>query len=687
MISEGEVKKNFCFNGPPGCWGNCGLIFYLDKQSGKITKIDGNASSMISFGYFCEDKVKYFPKWLEHPAQLRKPRKRIGERGEGRWQEISWDQALDEVADKLKELIDKYGPECIAVGEGTYRSDLYGLRARFLNLIGNPGNVFDPGTICLNPAMVLAVSMIGSEVLKSDVTAAKCIAVFGRNMPQALPLMWHFIKLRTMVGDKPIIIYADPRCTELARNADEWLQLRPGTDGAIFMAWINYIVKNDLYDKDFVLKWTNAPFLVRTDLMKLLRESDIKKNGSKENFIVWDSNSNDVVVWFSDRREFERKEVSPALEGTYFVELLDGAKVRCATVWSLLKERVSSWTEDKVSEISWVPADQISRTARLYATKKPSGLMTGVAVDQVGRNVGYANLGALILRIITGNIDVVGGDPIGGRALPVKGRKEGVPIRDSMIQLEEKLPSQQRAKQIGADKYKIMCWPYWEFVNPYYRKMYGIPRCMSCHLFLAPTPVLFRSVLTGKPYPVKAIINWTSNPMVWAPNTKLVYKALKSSNLELHVVCDHYMTPTAALADYVFPIASKTLEQPVMANGEDAWLHWAIGEQVLKPMDDRKSDFDFWKGLAVRFGLKDFFPWKTKEEFINWRLEPVGLTIKEAVQPPFNGVLRPDWRPKMYAERDPNTGRIRGFSTISGRCEIWSTALEELGYDPLPTYL
>jgi len=336
---------------------------------------------------------------------------------------------------------------------------------------------------------------------------------------------------------------------------------------------------------------------------------------------------------------------------------------------------VAKFTEDKVSEISWVPADQLSRTARQYATLKPSGLFTGVAVDQVGVNVGHAALYGIVLRIMTGSIDADGGESVAARIMPMKGKKEGIPLRDAHIQMVEKLSQENRKKQLGADKYKVMCWPYWEQVSPYYEKMYGAPRMMSCHLFLSPTPLVWRAILTEKPYPIKAIIDWTSNPMVWAPNTKLVHEATTSPKLELHVTCDHYMTPTAAVSDYVFPIASKTLENPLMANGEDTFLHWALGEAVVEPLGERKGDFDFWTGLATRMGLKEYFPWETKEEFINYRLAPIGLTLKEAMKPPYNGVLMPDWHPKMYAETNPRTGRIRGFSTISGRCEIWNTAL------------
>ena len=91
---------------------------------------------------------------------------------------------------------------------------------------------------------------------------------------------------------------------------------------------------------------------------------------------------------------------------------------------------------------------------------------------------------------------------------------------------------------------------------------------MCGHAFSVAEPLIWRSILDSKPYPTKALITWTSNPLLNAANTKLVYKALKSPNLELHVVLEHFMTPTALLADYVLPSASK-LERGILSTTED----------------------------------------------------------------------------------------------------------------------
>ena len=118
-------------------------------------------------------------------------------------------------------------------------------------------------------------------------------------------------------------------------------------------------------------------------------------------------------------------------------------------------------------------------------------------------------------------------------------------IRDSMLQLEEKCPPEQRRKQLGADRFKLMTWPAYEISSKLYKERFGITQCMSGHDFLSHQPSIWRAILTGKPYPIKAMLTWSSNPLLNAANTKLVYQALKSPNLELHVVLEHWMTPTA----------------------------------------------------------------------------------------------------------------------------------------------
>jgi thiosulfate reductase/polysulfide reductase chain A len=597
---DGEVRKTGCWPSP-GCHNKCGLL--VKVKDGRIAGLRGNPE--FPFPQGCSDRLPYLAKWQYHPDQLMHPLKRVGDRGENRWEKISWDQALDEIAEKLKKIKVEYGAESLALDEGTYRSDLYGIRTRFLNLFGNPGNIGCAGTICMCNRAALGYALMGAPISIPDFNMIRCVVICGWNLTESRGFVWRTIKRRLQKGAKIKIIVIDPRETEAARNADVWLQIRPGTDTALFLAWINVIIKEHLYDEAFVNQWTFG---------------------------------------------FEP-----------------------------LKERASEYTPEKVSEITWIPAKKIRESARMYATNKPNALHWGVATDEIGLNAMRAEQARVCLRAITGNMSAQGAETVFGPG-PIIDGKMG--IRDSMLQLEEKLPPEQRRKQLGADRFKLMTWPAYEITSKFYKERYGIPQCMSGHNFLAPQPLVWRAILTGKPYPIKAMMTWTSNPLLNAANTKLVYQALKSPNLDLHIVLEHFMTPTALLADYVLPAAGK-FEKPMCTTREDFAPVFTCGERAIEPMGERRSDYDFFRGLAIRLGFGEYFPWENEEELADYRLKPLGITFKEAATQRYTIQSSKPW---TYETIDPKTGRLTGFATPSGKIELYSNVLKELGYDPLPFY-
>lgn len=594
-----EVRKVVCW-ASPGCHNRCGLL--VTVKDGQIVKIKGDPDAPIP--PVCNDRLPHLIKWLYHPDQLMYPLKRVGDRGENRWERLSWDQALDEIADKLKQIKSEYGAESLALDEGTYRTDLYGIRARFLNLFGNPGNIGCAGTICMCNRAALGFALAGTPIRPSNFDVAKCVVICGWNLTESRGMVWRSIKKRRQQGKVKLIVI-DPRETEAAKNADLWLQIRPGTDTALFLAWINVIIEERLYDEDFVSQWTFG--------------------------------------------------------------------------FDQMKERASEYTPEKVSEITWIPAERIREAARIYATTKPAAMSWGVATDEIGLNAIRAEQARVCLRAITGNMSTKGADTVFGPG-PVINGKMG--IRDTMLQLEEKITPDQKRKQLGVDRFKLMTWPAYEITSKLYKERYGIPQCMSGHNFLAPQPLVWRAILTGKPYPIKAMITWTSNPLLNAGNTKMVYQALKSSNLELHVVLEHFMTPTALLADYVLPAASK-FEKPLCSTGEDFSPIFQCGERAIQPMGERRSDYDFYRGLAIRLGFGQYFPWETEEELAEYRLEPLGISFKEAATEKY--VIKSD-EPWTYEKINPKTGEPTGFATPSGKIELYSNVLKELGYDPLPFY-
>jgi len=175
--------------------------------------------------------------------------------------------------------------------------------------------------------------------------------------------------------------------------------------------------------------------------------------------------------------------------------------------------------------------------------------------------------------------------------------------------------------------------------------------------------------LRKKPYLVTAAITVANNPVLALPSSRHVHEALKA--LELYVVHDYYMTPSSALADYVFPAAS-TVERTELWCTPRFCIPCPRG---IEPVGERRDDYQFWRGLALRLGQGDQWPWETVEQVWDHRLEPVGLTFDELVE---RGALFGDAAPRRYEQH--------GFGTPSGKVELRSSIFEELGCEPVPVY-
>jgi thiosulfate reductase/polysulfide reductase chain A len=570
------------------CGLNCGLEIKVENN--RMVKVKPDKDNPRSEGYICRKGLKIA--FHQHNAdRLTHPLKKVGDT----FERISWEQALDEISEKLAQLKEHYGPESLAVAEGTYRTDHIWARARFLNLFGNPQNVMCPGMICAMNCLSVDMAVMGSMNFRSDLANAKCVILWGINPVETRLTRW--VTLRDKIRREDIkVITIDPRNTKAAQLSDIHLQLRPGTDAALALGMINVIIEKALYDKDFVEKWTYG---------------------------------------------FEK-----------------------------LAERAKEYTPDRVAEITGLRPEEIINAARLYASTKPACIERGVASDQLGLNSGRVEQARVILRAITGNMDVPGGNPVSSPSLEINGKRF---ICDSELELVNLLPEEQRQKQVGSDRYKLMSWPAWKLLEPHYQRLYGVPEPVI-HRLLISTSLAIRQIISGEPYPIKALITWGSNPMAWAPNTKLVQQALTHPNLEMHVVLEYWMTPTAQLADYVLPSASW-LERPLCSTFEDSSRVVWGGERAVPPIGERREDYQFWCELGIRLGQKEYWPWQDLEEVHKYRLAPLGISYEDFID---RGCLLPEKEYRRYEKT--------GFATPTGKVELCSTVFEELGYDPLPYY-
>ena len=668
------------------CSVHCILYGGVDA-SGRLIEVKG-LDAQSHHCYRRGEKGHRFIRFHYHPSRINHPMKRVGERGEDKWEILSYDQALDEIAAKLLELKEQYGPETLVVAEGTYRSDHLWSRTRFTNLFGNPGNIIDPGTVCWCWTYTLNMSMVGWPVECAVPTTgpfASTSVLWGAQPYEKAGEFsgaWRTVSAPVKREDNPgNMIVIDPRCTEEAREASIWLPIHPGTDLALQLAWINYILENKLYDEEFLKYWSNAVFLVRKQGYQLIRANEVDTDGRFEDFIVWDNITGGVLKWCSDEnRYYLDGEVDANLTGEFELTLTDGTTVIACTAFDAICARMADYTPQWASDITGLTAQKIKESAHTYASSGPAYIAWGLGGgDHAGYNGSKSGIAKTMLRIITGNIDNYGGEYIG---LPGEIDAQGnklFPIRDSEFELSEVVPPETRAKFLGNDEYRLMSWKGFEPIDECYQKMFGIPRPMLHQLLVTP-PKAWDAILNEDPYPVKAMIAWSSNPLAWAPNTKHVYKALKA--LELLVVVDYWKTPTAALADYIMP-AADCLERPMATTVEDALDIFLIGDRIVKPEYQRAVDYDFWRGLGLRCGQEEYWPWETYEDVIAHRLGRAGMSYEEGVAK--GAWIGGDIRTYKHAETLHN-GQVRGFATPSRKAELFSSTIQNLNYDPIPSY-
>ena len=575
-----EIRRTYCGL----CHPRCGTLLHMEE--GKAVRVEGDPKHPISRGRICQ-RGTLMIEHLYHRDRLNHPLKRVGGRGEGKWERISWDQALDEVAQKLSTLRDEYGPETLAFTHGTHRTYHWDGR-RFFNLFGSP-NMCGANNVCMCPTQAVEYATYGGFA-HGNLRNTNCLVLWGSAPSKSeVNLLYPAIQARKKTGMKMIVV--DPRRIKEAEMAEMWLPIRPGTDLALMLGWIRIILEEGLFDKDFVNKWT---------------------------------------VGFED-----------------------------------LKTVVSEYTPERVAAITWLKPDEIAESARRYARNSPAIISWGFGIDKQGTNATQSARARSILRAITGNLDIEGGELLGWSD-PV-----GMVIDDVQMELNETLSKEQRSKQLGAAEHPFFGFPGWELnfnANKRlpYHYMHPPDPDMTC---VAHERAVMEAILTAKPYPVTAMISLASNPLLSFPNTHQTFKALTS--LQLYVVSDYYLTPSAALADYVFPAAS-TVERDEIWFSPDFCVACTKG---VEPLYERRDDYQFWRGLGLRLGQEQYWPWETVKNVFDYRLAPVGLT--------FEGLARENG---LFGKRRFKNYERLGFGTPSGKVEIRSSIFERLGLKPLPVY-
>lgn len=249
---ETRILKSVCRS----CHGGCGVLLHVAGD--RLVKVEGDRDSPLNHGRLCPIGTVTVD-LVHHPDRLKYPLRRTGPRGAGTWHRISWDEALDEIAEKLDAIRGEFGPEAIALGTGTGRHHIRWV-SRFGHALGTP-NWCEPGFAqCFHPRVNTCLLTFGDFPV-SDFTGGTppaCMLFWGHNPLNSGPDGETRFNVREALDHNPTILVVDPRETELARRAAVWLQLRPGTDDALALAMLNVIIAEKLYDAPFVARWTHG---------------------------------------------------------------------------------------------------------------------------------------------------------------------------------------------------------------------------------------------------------------------------------------------------------------------------------------------------------------------------------------------------------------------------------------------
>ncbi len=246
-----EVIKTVCANCAQSM---CGMDVYVEE--GKIVGIKGTENHPYNQGFLCS-KGLAAGELVSSPLRLTKPLRRTGRRGDGKWEEVTWDQALDDIAERLQRVKDQYGANSIALARGTgpgwEGALLYD--SRFMFALGS-GNLTYQVNLCKGIRVVSAGTTMGGEP-ETDLENTKLIVLWGSNPAvTSLPNYWRRISKAQGRGVKLICI--DPRFSRSASKADLHVRIRPGTDGALALGLAHVIIKEQLYDKQFVEDYSHG---------------------------------------------------------------------------------------------------------------------------------------------------------------------------------------------------------------------------------------------------------------------------------------------------------------------------------------------------------------------------------------------------------------------------------------------
>ena len=674
---EVEDEEHVVYTACRACIANCGVIAHV--KNGQVVKLEGNPVDPMSKGRMCAKGLSGINA-LYHPNRNKYPLVRVGERGAGRWKRVTWERALNTVAGMLMETRDKYGAECVFTTTGGGGNPEVPSAGRFAHIFGTP-NWFEPGCAqCYLPRVLAAAMMYGGA--DTSIADSNCLEFFDEeNTPIQALVLWgtdpsyscpasggRMVNELRQKGVKTVVV--DPRLTPDAAKADVWLPIRPETDVALQMAWIRYILENKLYDEDFVLHWTNLPYLVDCETRFIVHPADPQTSA-----LVWDKKTNSAQVM--DYPWNENYDVE--LFGTHEI---DGKLYKTGA--QLLWERVEEYTLEKAGEICWLDPVDIEKAIRIYAENTPSTLCLGVATDQ-NINSEQAAMAADTLDFLLGNVEKPG---VAMQRFRISGvlKEPNYPVPYAV----KCISNEQFQKRLGGRDHK------------------GLAIWRAGH-----AASILKAIQTGEPYQPRMWVDRSGNKFGVLAEVGKWAEATKKLDYIVHMFM--YPTSMTSYADVVLP-TEEWLETEMVVET----CNTLVARQQVVHLWETRDETVIWSNIAKRcaemghemcqkafdpeFMGDDLAYWDSMEELFDQITPAQNMTWKEMCEKaPFEYLSKEEWKTYYVYLNQGEDGKPQGFNTPSKKIEVYCDAYITLGrtgkpfmpyemppadkdYEPLPYY-
>ncbi len=580
------------------CQGGCAFNVYVkngivwrEEQQGEYGKSDPDAPDYGPRG--CQKGLRH-AKYMYGQQRVLYPMKRVGERGAGQWERVSWEQALAEIADRFIDTCSEHGAESITMGLGTQmamkRASLMGL-GRFATITGSPLPEAFAGVGDLPTGIYLTVG----EPLLGDTAASifkskACFVWFANPAVTRIPDA-HFFWEARYNGTEVVAI--SPEFTPTAMHASKWVNPKPGTDAALALGMVQTILAEGLEDIDYILEQSDLPFLVRTDNRRFLRATDFGADGdnSEQIFYFWDTEANAPAAAPGTGFEVpppgvpvpEHAEklslggLKPALTGRWTIESA-GQQIEVTTVYQLLLEHLEAYTPERAGETTGLHPDVIRELARTFANAKPAMVYSGFRISKWLHGDLFQRATMLLLTV-TGNH----GKPGGGLQFMNLAKDQ-----DQAAFWFDGLPPTLRVATLSR----------WDYVHAdgkeLNRQVYGDQVAEHFDRY-------FQESVKKRWFPDYSKTPWKmgfymgSNAANWRASGKR-WRKEAFEKLETIVTCATDMGVTSMYSDYVLPIAHHYERQDIVLWQWTPYLQ--VLDAAVPPLGEAVDDFELFVRLS-----------------------------------------------------------------------------------------